>query len=109
MTDELLLERRGAETYGGGVKERRRNPIDPNPIVLGSSDASLSFKEGYSYVIPSDWAPDGARSGHTSIEATADTGDDDLDGKERSHTDEDLSVLLVDGMDSDDMDGWDRC
>ena len=41
----------------------------------------------------------------TAIKGTGDGGDDYLDTKEGRHDAEDGTVLVVDGMDTDDMDG----
>lgn len=41
----------------------------------------------------------------TSEETTANGGDDDLKGEERTHSSENSPALLVDGVNADDMDG----
>ena len=33
------------ETYGSGVQEGRRQPVDTDPVVLRTSDATLALKE----------------------------------------------------------------
>ena len=40
----------------------------------------------------------------TTVEPAANGGNDDLSGEESTHSEEDVPVLLVDGVDSDDMD-----
>ena len=40
----------------------------------------------------------------TTVESTANGGNDDLGSEESAHSEEDIPVLLVDGVDSDDMD-----
>jgi hypothetical protein len=42
----------------------------------------------------------------TAVEGRGDGGDDYLDGVESGHESEDAAVLVVDGMDADDVDGW---
>lgn len=42
----------------------------------------------------------------TSVETTGNGCDDDLESEEGGHAGQDGAVLVVDGMDSDDMDGW---
>ena len=42
----------------------------------------------------------------TTVEGRGDGGDDYLDGVEGAHESENIAVLVVDGMDADDMDGW---
>ena len=44
------------------------------------------------------------RTGLTAIETAGDAGDDDLEGEETAHAEEDITVLLVDGVDADDVD-----
>ena len=40
----------------------------------------------------------------TSEEAAANGSDDDLEGKETTHAEEDVAVLLIDGVETDDVD-----
>jgi len=42
----------------------------------------------------------------TSVEGRGDGGDNYLDGEEGGHENEDIAVLVVDGMDAYDVDGW---
>ena len=40
----------------------------------------------------------------TTVESTANGGNDDLGSEESAHSEEDIPVLLVDGVDADDVD-----
>lgn len=72
--------------------------------MLGARNAALTFQER-------DGCPE-VRScrafrdrGHTHEETTANGGYDDLNAQESRHSSEDGTALVVDGMDTDDVNG----
>jgi len=72
---------------GNSVQQGWRNPVDADPVVLRPCDATLTFEERY-----------------ITVETTADSGYNDLNSEKRAESKEDGAVLVVDGMDPNNMD-----
>lgn len=75
--------------------------IQPCPSNKGT--AGKSSKRGQGLRLAEYRGP--VHGGRTAIEATADSGDYDLHGQQCTHSPEDGTVFVGDGVDTDGMDG----
>jgi len=75
------------KTERNGIKQCRSYPVDTDPVVFRTCDTALALKEWY-----------------RPVEAARYGSDNYLNSEEGSHSQQDSSIFVVDGMDPDNVD-----